>query len=63
MHFNDSFQRDRSADGRAALHFTPAEWHALLADRGFLRSDDNSFEAPRRLMGVPVEIVPDHGFG
>ncbi len=41
------------------LHFTPAEWRALLQDAGFLRDPDNSYR-PRRLMGLPVAIVPDH---
>jgi hypothetical protein len=44
-----------------AFHMTPAEWHRLLADQSFLRDPDNSF-SPRRLMGVPVEIIPDHRF-
>jgi len=44
-----------------AFHLTPAEWHRLLADQSFLRDPDNSF-SPRRLMGVPVEIIPDHRF-
>ena len=44
-----------------AFHLTPAEWHRLLADRSFLADPDNSF-SPRRLMGVPVEIIPDHRF-
>jgi hypothetical protein len=44
-----------------ALHLTPAEWHRLLADQSFLSDPDNSF-SPRRLMGVPVEIIPDHRF-
>jgi hypothetical protein len=44
-----------------ALHLTPAEWHRLLADQSFLADPDNSF-SPRRLMGVPVEIIPDHRF-
>jgi hypothetical protein len=41
------------------FRLTPAEWRQLLADENFLRDPDNSF-SPRRLMGVPVEIVPDH---
>ena len=41
------------------LHFTPAEWRALLEDSGFVRDPDNSYR-PRRLMGLPVAIVPDH---
>lgn len=41
------------------LRFTPAEWRSLLHDESFLRDPDNSF-SPRRLMGLPVEIVPDH---
>ena len=44
-----------------AFHMTPAEWHRLLADQSFLSDPDNSF-SPRRLMGVPVEIIPDHRF-
>ena len=44
------------------LRFTPAEWRRVLDDESFLRDADNSY-APRRLMGVPVEIVPDHRFG
>jgi hypothetical protein len=44
------------------LRFTPAEWRCLLEDVSFLRDRDNSY-APRRLMGLPVEIVPDHRFG
>jgi hypothetical protein len=42
------------------LRFTPAEWRSLLHDEAFLRDPDNSFH-PRRLMGLPVQIVPDHG--
>jgi hypothetical protein len=42
------------------LRFTPAEWRSLLHDESFLRDPDNDFH-PRRLMGLPVEIVPDHG--
>jgi len=61
--FNETFQTDHSSRGGVVLHFTPAEWRAVLADRGFLASGDNRFEAPRRLMGLPVEIVPDHRFG
>ena len=44
-----------------AFRLTPAEWHRVLADQSFLRDPDNSI-SPRRLMGVPVEIVPDHRF-
>lgn len=61
--FNECFQRDRSAQGDTSLHFTPAEWRMLLEDRAFLKDGDNRFAPPRRLMGVPVEIVPDHRFG
>ncbi|MHB8530641.1 MAG: hypothetical protein ACYC8V_14170 [Caulobacteraceae bacterium] len=46
-----------------ALTFTPAEWRHLLEDPSFLAQDDNSYSAPRRLMGLPVEIVPDHELG
>ena len=42
-----------------AFRLTPAEWRSVLADETFLKDPGNSFH-PRRLMGVPVEIVPDH---
>ena len=42
-----------------AFRLTPAEWRQVLADGSFLRDPDNSIR-PRRLMGVPVEIIPDH---
>lgn len=42
-----------------ALRLTPVEWRALLADESFLKDSDNSYQ-PRRLMGLPVQIVPDH---
>ena len=48
--------------GPYTLRFTPAEWRALLHDGSFLKSPDNSF-SPRRLMGLPVEIIPDHDCG
>lgn len=51
-----------ASKAKAPLRFTPAEWRHLLEDASFLRDCDNSY-APRRLMGVPVEIVPDHRFG
>jgi hypothetical protein len=44
-----------------ALTFTPAEWRHILEDIEFLEDPDNRFSVPRRLMGLPVEIVPDHG--
>ena len=44
-----------------AFRLTPAEWRQVLADGSFLRDPDNSIR-PRRLMGVPVEIIPDHRF-
>jgi hypothetical protein len=50
-------------DDRFALRFTPAEWRMLLEDRAFLADKDNRYLPPRRLMGVAVEIVPDHRFG
>jgi hypothetical protein len=57
MHtFNDL--RGRSGPA-LTLRFTPAEWRVLLEDAGFLRDPDNSYR-PRRLMGLPVAIVPDH---
>jgi hypothetical protein len=42
-----------------SFRFTPAEWRRVLADAAFLREPGNSYR-PRRLMGLPVEIVPDH---
>jgi hypothetical protein len=53
--------RTIEAEGRPvyAFRLTPAEWRQVLADGSFLRDPDNSIR-PRRLMGVPVEIVPDH---
>jgi hypothetical protein len=42
-----------------AFRLTSAEWRRLLADGSFLRDPDNCIR-PRRLMGVPVEIIPDH---
>jgi hypothetical protein len=45
------------------LRFTPAEWRVLLEDRSFLKDPDNSYAEPRRLMGLPVVIVPDHWIG
>jgi hypothetical protein len=42
------------------LLFTPAEWRFILEDPGFLEEEDNSYHVPRRLMGVPVRIIPDH---
>jgi hypothetical protein len=44
-----------------ALTFTPAEWRQLLEDPSFLVHRGNSDQAPRRLAGLPVMIVPDHG--
>jgi hypothetical protein len=46
-----------------ALRFTPAEWHHLLSDPRFLKDRYSNPFPPRRLMGVAVEIVPDHRFG
>ncbi len=59
-----SFEIDeqREAEGALALRFTPAEWRRLLADPEFLDEADNGY-LPRRLMGLPVRIVPDHRFG
>ncbi len=42
------------------LVFTPAEWRKLLDSPAFLKHQGNSYSAPRRLMGLPVKIVPDH---
>ena len=42
------------------FRFTPAEWRHRLEDRTFLAAPDNSWLPPRRLMGLPVQIVPDH---
>ena len=59
----DTFETDRRPDGSFLLHFTPAEWRALLEAPSFLAQDDNRFQPPRSLMGVAVRIVPDHRFG
>ena len=40
------------------FRFTPAEWKHLLDDPDFLSEPGNQY-APRRLMGVNVEIIPD----
>jgi len=60
---SSDFHRDQGPDGAFALHLTPAEWRSFLEDPGFLDEPDNSFVQPRRLMGLRVEIVPDHSFG
>lgn len=50
----------RGAEPRSfILRLTPAEWREVLKDGSFLRDPDNSCH-PRRLMGLPVQIVPDH---
>ncbi len=54
---------DRHNARRTALRFTPAEWRLFLEDESFLSDHGNSYAPPRRLMGVYVEIVPDHRFG
>jgi hypothetical protein len=41
------------------LLFTPAEWRRLLEGPAFLSQVGNSYSVPRRLMGLPVKIVPD----
>ncbi len=53
---------DRPSGRRFFLRFTPAEWRVLIEDADFLRDSDNSY-LPRRLMGLPVEIIPDHRVG
>lgn len=52
------FEPTRRPDGGYAFHLTPSEWRAVIEDEGFLRRPDNDW-LPRRLMGLPVEIVPD----
>ena len=47
----------------APLRFAPSEWRLLLEDPAFLKDLDNSYHCPRLLMGLAVEIVPDHRFG
>ena len=54
--------REEPSERRFALRFTPAEWRHVLEDPSFLADRDNSYRAPRKLMGLPVEIVPDHSF-
>ena len=60
---SSDFRPDDRPGGPFALHLTPAEWRSFLRDPAFLRELDNSFAIPRRLMGLLVEIVPDHTFG
>ena len=60
-----SFSNLRASSDMPKVHtfvFTPAEWRKLLDDPDFLTAPDNSFN-PRRLMGLPVRIVPHHGIG
>ena len=45
------------------LTFTPAEWRHILEDGDFLDDPNNRYSVPRRLMGLPVEIVPDRDAG
>jgi len=45
------------------FRFTPAEWRDILNDGGFLGQPDNSYRPPRRLMGIGVDIIPDHRHG
>lgn len=59
--YDDDAQGD-AAQSHFALRFTPAEWRHVLEDPSFLADSDNSYAAPRKLMGVPVEIIPDHSF-
>lgn len=49
----------RGAKPVYAFRLTPAEWRSVLDDASFFADPGNSIR-PRRLMGVPVEIVPDH---
>ena len=58
-----AFESDRRPDGSTVLHFTPAEWRSILEDKSFLYDEDNAFAPTRRLLGLPVKIVPDHRFG
>ncbi|CAN5219198.1 hypothetical protein BH11PSE2_BH11PSE2_19800 [soil metagenome] len=57
---NPEMDEDAGHRRRFVLQFTPAEWRVVLEDRSFLAEEDNRFCPPRRLMGVEVEIVPDH---
>ena len=59
---NADAANDEPSKSQYALKFTPAEWRQVLEDPCFLADRGNSYRAPRRLMGVPVEIVPDHSF-
>lgn len=55
-------QQARRSDRQTyTLRFTPAEWRQVIDDVRFLLDAGNSYR-PRRLMGVPVEIIPDHRF-
>ncbi len=48
-----------NADHSYKLRFTPSEWRCLVEDPSFLKDPGNSYR-PRRLMGVPVQIIPSH---
>lgn len=61
MQTTETTANGATASPAYAFRLTPAEWHRLLADQSFLSDPDNSF-SPRRLMGVPVQIIPDHRF-
>jgi hypothetical protein len=52
-------QTARTETPAYAFRLTPAEWRAVIKDETFLKDPGNSYQ-PRRLMGVPVQIVPDH---
>ena len=52
-------QTARAEKPMYTFRLTPAEWRAVIQDETFLKDPGNSYQ-PRRLMGVPVEIVPDH---
>jgi hypothetical protein len=49
----------RAADRESgeALRLTPGQWRRILEDPSFLQRPDNRYQRPRRLNGLPVEIV------
>ena len=58
-HKTEAGAMDTGRGSRFTLRLTPAEWRAVLKDGSFLKDSDNSCR-PRVLMGLPVQIVPDH---
>jgi hypothetical protein len=63
MHPQNPTAGSEPSGATPVLTFTPAEWRAIIEDPTFLRHPDNCYTNPRRLLGLPVRIVPDRGPG